>query len=251
MFAVQAAGRAIRTVEGLADGDDLHPLQRAFIEHHGLQCGFCTPGSYAGRRRARDASPISATRICSTCLASNLCRCTGYQNIIKAVRAARGRDADALMGFVGRSVPRLEDPPLVTGRGRFAADVSFPRQLHMRVVRSAYAHGRIAAIDTAPARALPGVRRGLDRRPTSPIFRRSTSGSRASKGSSPIASRCWRRTACAMSASRSRSVFAEDPYLAEDAADLVEVEVEELPAAARRRTRRPASSTPAARPSRP
>ena len=62
-----------------------------------------------------------------------------------------------LMAFVGRSVPRLEDPPLVTGQGRFAADISFAHQLHMRVVRSAHAHGRIVAIDAQAARAADGV----------------------------------------------------------------------------------------------
>jgi carbon-monoxide dehydrogenase large subunit len=61
------------------------------------------------------------------------------------------------MTFIGRSVPRLEDRPLVTGRGRFAADVFFPRMLHMRVVRSAHAHGRIVSIDAGAALALPGV----------------------------------------------------------------------------------------------
>src|SRR5437868_4631144 len=61
------------------------------------------------------------------------------------------------MGFVGRSVPRLEDRPLVTGRGRFAADISFPHMLHMRVVRSSHAHGTLHAIDTGAAQAAPGV----------------------------------------------------------------------------------------------
>ncbi len=63
----------------------------------------------------------------------------------------------AAMGFVGKSVPRLGDRPLVTGRGSYAADVSFPHQLHMRVVRSAVAHGRIVSIEAGDARALPGV----------------------------------------------------------------------------------------------
>ena len=58
---------------------------------------------------------------------------------------------------IGRSVQRLEDPPLVTGRGRFAADISFPHQLHMRIVRSAIAHGRLKSIDTTAAKAAPGV----------------------------------------------------------------------------------------------
>src|SRR6516162_6651806 len=61
------------------------------------------------------------------------------------------------MTAIGRSVPRLEDPPLLTGRGRFVADLAFPHQLHMRVVRSGHAHGRIVAIDTAEAMAAPGV----------------------------------------------------------------------------------------------
>jgi carbon-monoxide dehydrogenase small subunit len=88
MFAVQADGKSIRTVEGLANGDDLHPLQRAFIQHHGLQCGFCTPGFLMLAANALEQRPeISDDEIVDV-LASNLCRCTGYQNIIKAVRAA-------------------------------------------------------------------------------------------------------------------------------------------------------------------
>jgi aerobic carbon-monoxide dehydrogenase small subunit len=88
MFAVQAAGRAIRTVEGLADGDRLHPLQRAFIEHHGLQCGFCTPGFLMLAAGALERHPDISDRELVDILSSNLCRCTGYQNIIKAVRSA-------------------------------------------------------------------------------------------------------------------------------------------------------------------
>jgi aerobic carbon-monoxide dehydrogenase small subunit len=88
MFAVQAAGRKIRTVEGLADGDTLHPLQRAFIEHHGLQCGFCTPGFLMLATAVLEREPDISDDDLRDVLSSNLCRCTGYQNIIKAVRAA-------------------------------------------------------------------------------------------------------------------------------------------------------------------
>jgi aerobic carbon-monoxide dehydrogenase small subunit len=88
MFAVQAAGRAIRTVEGLADGDTLHPLQRAFIEHHGLQCGFCTPGFLMLATGVLEKEPDISDEELLEALASNLCRCTGYQNIVKAVCAA-------------------------------------------------------------------------------------------------------------------------------------------------------------------
>ncbi|HXW30183.1 MAG TPA: (2Fe-2S)-binding protein [Xanthobacteraceae bacterium] len=88
MFAVQAAGRAIRTVEGLAHGDELHPLQRAFMAHHGLQCGFCTPGFLMLIVGVMEREPDIDADALVDVLSSNLCRCTGYQNIIKAVRAA-------------------------------------------------------------------------------------------------------------------------------------------------------------------
>ncbi len=88
MFAVQADGREIRTVEGLADGDKLHPLQRAFMEHHGLQCGFCTPGFLMLAVGVLEREPDIGDADLIEALSSNLCRCTGYQNIIKAVRAA-------------------------------------------------------------------------------------------------------------------------------------------------------------------
>ena len=88
MFAVQAEGREIRTVEGLAAGGELHPLQRAFIEHHGLQCGFCTPGFLMLAAGVLEREPDISDADLLDVLSSNLCRCTGYQNIIKAVRAA-------------------------------------------------------------------------------------------------------------------------------------------------------------------
>jgi carbon-monoxide dehydrogenase small subunit len=88
MFAVQAEGAEIRTVEGLASGDELHPLQQAFWDHHGLQCGFCTPGFLMLAAGVLEKQPTIADEELRHVLASNLCRCTGYQNIIKAVRAA-------------------------------------------------------------------------------------------------------------------------------------------------------------------
>jgi carbon-monoxide dehydrogenase small subunit len=88
MFAVQAEGAAIRTVEGLANGEELHPLQQAFWDHHGLQCGFCTPGFLMLAAGVLEKQPTIGDEELRQVLASNLCRCTGYQNIIKAVRAA-------------------------------------------------------------------------------------------------------------------------------------------------------------------
>ena len=88
MFAVQADGKAIRTVEGLASGDGLHPMQQAFMDHHGLQCGFCTPGFLMLAIGALEQEPDISDADLVDVLSSNLCRCTGYQNIVKAVRAA-------------------------------------------------------------------------------------------------------------------------------------------------------------------
>lgn len=87
-FAVQAEGAAIETVESLADGDDLHPLQQAFWEAHGLQCGFCTPGFLMLAKGALAENPDMSDAEIREVLSSNLCRCTGYQNIVRAVRAA-------------------------------------------------------------------------------------------------------------------------------------------------------------------
>ena len=89
MFAAQAGGCEIRTVEGLADGDELHPLQQAFIDHHALQCGFCTPGFLMLAAGVLEREPDIDEDGLREALASNLCRCTGYLNILDAVRDAR------------------------------------------------------------------------------------------------------------------------------------------------------------------
>jgi aerobic carbon-monoxide dehydrogenase small subunit len=88
MFAVQAEGTAIRTIEGLAAGDALDPVQRAFIAHHGVQCGFCTPGFLMLATGVLARHPDISDDELREVLSSNLCRCTGYQNIVAAVRAA-------------------------------------------------------------------------------------------------------------------------------------------------------------------
>ena len=88
MFAIQCDGVELRTVEGLADGDRLHPIQQAFWENHGLQCGFCTPGFLMLAVGYLEQNPDPDDDELRSVLSSNLCRCTGYQNIVKAVRQA-------------------------------------------------------------------------------------------------------------------------------------------------------------------
>jgi carbon-monoxide dehydrogenase small subunit len=89
-FAVQADGHEITTVEGLAQGAKLHPLQQAFWDCHGLQCGFCTPGMLMSSYALLAHEPNPSEAQIREALAGNLCRCTGYQNIVKAVQQAAG-----------------------------------------------------------------------------------------------------------------------------------------------------------------
>ena len=87
-LALQAEGRAITTVEGLSQGEDLSPLQRAFLDHGGVQCGFCTPGMLISATALLAREPRPDDRAIGVALAGNLCRCTGYAGIYAAVHAA-------------------------------------------------------------------------------------------------------------------------------------------------------------------
>jgi aerobic carbon-monoxide dehydrogenase large subunit len=139
-----------------------------------------------------------------------------------------GATVEATNKWIGQSVTRLEDPPLVRGRGRFVGDISFTHQLHMRIVRANYAHGNIVAIDSSAARALAGVVAvwtAADIADVPPIDFR--------EGQIP-ALEPYRQPVLATEKVRYvgepvAAVFADDPYVAEDAAELVSVEIEELP----------------------
>jgi carbon-monoxide dehydrogenase small subunit len=93
MLAVQADGHAVTTIEGIADGDTLHPVQQAFHECHALQCGFCTPGMIMQSIDLINENPDPSEQEIREGLEGNLCRCTGYQNIVKAVRQAAASGA--------------------------------------------------------------------------------------------------------------------------------------------------------------
>ncbi len=87
MLALQAEGREIMTIEGVAKNGNLHPMQEAFREHHALQCGFCTPGMIMSALDLVQQNPEPEDKEIRTWLEGNLCRCTGYQNIVKAIKA--------------------------------------------------------------------------------------------------------------------------------------------------------------------
>jgi carbon-monoxide dehydrogenase small subunit len=88
VLAAQADGANLTTIEGLATGEAMHPVQQAFWEHHGLQCGFCTPGMVLTAVALLEENPDPSEQEIREALSGNLCRCTGYQNIVRAVRAA-------------------------------------------------------------------------------------------------------------------------------------------------------------------
>ena len=96
MFAAEAEGAEVTTIEGMAKGDELHPIQAAFKEYHGLQCGFCTPGMIMSAAALLKENPKPTEAEVRHYLDGNICRCTGYHNIVKAILAASGQDVPAV-----------------------------------------------------------------------------------------------------------------------------------------------------------
>ena len=149
--------RALTTVEGL--GPDLHPVQRAFIAHDALQCGYCTPGfvveaiAFHDRWRRERGSDEPAREDVALALAGHLCRCGAYVGILAAVRDACAGRFDA----GDSSGPRLEAREKVTGEAVYAADVRHEGQLEGAILRSPHPHARVISVDLDPARAFPGV----------------------------------------------------------------------------------------------
>jgi carbon-monoxide dehydrogenase small subunit len=103
MFAVQADGHDVTTVEGLPEGGALHPIQDAFKQEHGLQCGFCTPGMMLVGKALLDENPSPSDDEVRWAISGNICRCTGYMNIVKAVQAAGQRMSEAAEPAVAAS----------------------------------------------------------------------------------------------------------------------------------------------------
>ena len=180
MLAVQADGAEIETVEGLADGRRADPLQKAFHEHHGLQCGYCTPGILmAATDSAAPTTRIRATPEIRRAIRGNICRCTGYVNIVDSIRGGRRRrrrggiamsstpvsettverveQSERLGRWSGTSMPRKEDRRLLQGQGTFVDDGGHIHMGYAHFVRSPYAHARILSVDIARAEALAGV----------------------------------------------------------------------------------------------
>src|SRR5438105_9906916 len=165
----KAHGSTIETVEALAKNGELSVLQKAFHKSGASQCGYCIPGMVMAATAALRANPFADREEIKERLGGNICRCTGYQKIFDAVELARdvqnGRlPATALLeddtesgDFIGKSVRRIDTPSKVSGRLKYAADMTMRGMLHAQVLRSPYAHARIVSIDTSSAEAMDGV----------------------------------------------------------------------------------------------
>jgi CO/xanthine dehydrogenase Mo-binding subunit/aerobic-type carbon monoxide dehydrogenase small subunit (CoxS/CutS family) len=164
----KAHGTTIETVEALAKTGELSVLQKAFHKAGASQCGYCIPGMVMAATAALRVNPFADREEIKERLGGNICRCTGYQKIFDAVELARdvqnGRlpatvlmEADTEDAVIGKAVRRIDAPSKVSGRLRYAGDMTMPGMLHVQVLRSPHPHARIVSIDTSAAEAMPGV----------------------------------------------------------------------------------------------
>jgi aerobic carbon-monoxide dehydrogenase large subunit len=233
MLAVQADGREFTTVEGLGRPERLSALQEAFTAEHGLQCGFCTPGILLTLEESLAVHPEATEAELRGALSGNLCRCTGYQNIIAAALRAAGRPAAGPASSLGPQTPlgaaihRREDRRLLTGTATFVDDLAVPGAVHAYFLRSPHAHARITAVDADAARAADGVLGVF----TGPDLARWTLPARIAPPIEGLVSQVVETlptTKVRFAGDPVAVVVATDRYRAEDAAALVRVEYEPL-----------------------
>lgn len=167
--AVKAQGKQVITIEGLAGGEVLHPLQEAFIKHGAVQCGFCTPGQIMTAAALLNENPEPTDQEIRSALNDTLCRCGTYPMISNAIHAAAGKinqgkpiefpsfDFGGGQDVVGQVVPRPEARKKVTGEAIYTDDITFPDQLYGATLRAGVPHGRVTKLDISQARRLPGV----------------------------------------------------------------------------------------------
>jgi len=178
-LAVWMDGRSVQTVESLAQGGKLHPLQKSFMEHDAPQCGFCTSGQLMSARALLARNPHPTAEDVQAALTGNLCRCSNYNRYVAATVAAgagnEGRSSierslqsvsrSAAPGAplptlktVGQATTRIDARERVSGKATYSGDVQLPGMLFARVLRSPHPHARILKIDASQALAMPGVK---------------------------------------------------------------------------------------------
>jgi 4-hydroxybenzoyl-CoA reductase subunit alpha len=172
VLAIEADGKNIETIEGLAKGEEMHPIQQAFVEKGAIQCGYCTPGMIMRTKSILDKNPNPSEDQIKLELSGNLCRCTGYTKIIEAVMTARdylnGKKPEKLefmpqksainLSVVGKRLPKIDAPDKATGRAIYTDDISLPNMIYGKLLLSPVPHARIRSINTEKARELPGVK---------------------------------------------------------------------------------------------
>ena len=167
LLALEAEEQQIVTIEGLSTDGEFHPLQRAFVKEGAIQCGFCTPAMVLTGKALIDRNPNPTEAEIREALAGTLCRCTGYTKIVEAIQ--RWQDyADTLPSeekdqkdehtVVGKRLPRKDSWEKVTGRAKYADDITLPNMLYGKILTSPFPHAKIVRIDISKAEALPGVK---------------------------------------------------------------------------------------------
>lgn len=166
--AFKAQGSSIETIEGLNQGETLHPLQRAFLEHGAIQCGICTPGLIMTAKalldeKARAHETVQPLDI-EIALKDTYCRCTGYQSVKHAILQASGQDVKPYVptvkqpkSVIGHALPNPDAVGKLTGTAMFTDDYQFPGMVYARTKRAGVPHARIKSVDTQAAEQLPGV----------------------------------------------------------------------------------------------
>ncbi len=234
VLGAEAEGKEIETVEGMAAGNKLHPLQEKFLEHAALQCGVCTPGFLMAAKALLARNPDPSEEEIRFGLAGNLCRCTGYDKIVRAVQDAATRDERSLTmtlgaDFTGQKFKSVGTRPLrpdgvdkVTGRARYGADYNLPGQLVGQVLRSPHAHAKIKKIDTSKAEKLKGVKAVI----TAADLPDLTNGD---SGMFDILDNCMARKTAFYDGHAVAAVAAVDARTAKEALKLIKVDYEVLP----------------------
>ena len=223
-LAVWADGRTVQTVEGLAHNDHLHPLQEAFIEHDGPQCGYCTSGQLMSAKALLDHNPHPTADEVRAAMTGNICRCSNYNRYVESVLAAASassarEDRMIALKTVGHPASRVDALQRVTGKATYTGDLHLPGMLYARVLRSPHPHARIRRIDASKALALPGVKAILTHENCDVIW-----GSGDTKNKRYLFNNPVRFAGDAVAA-----VAAVDRHVAEDAIRLIEVDYEVLP----------------------
>jgi 4-hydroxybenzoyl-CoA reductase subunit alpha len=172
VLAVEAEGKNIITIESLASGEELHPIQRAFVEKGAIQCGYCTPGMILRTKSFLDENPDPDTEEIKEALTGNLCRCTGYSKIFEAVETAvdylNGKEPEKIeyqpqksamnLSVVGKRLPKIDAPDKATGRALYTDDITLPNMIYGKLLLSPVPHAKIKSINTKKAKSLPGVK---------------------------------------------------------------------------------------------